>query len=401
MLTEDALRYAGSALTGARVRTWLMLLAMAIGIGSVVVLTALGEGARRYVSNEFSGLGTHLLVVMPGRSETTGAAPPLIGGTPEQLTLNDAIALTRSSAVRLVAPLVMGSAPASYRQLERDVTVLGSTAELLPVRNLEMALGEFLPEEDPTRGSAVVVIGTTLREELFANERALGKWIRIHDSRFRVIGVLKPMGESLGMDVGDLAIIPVSRAQSLFNSESLFRILVQANGREAVPRAKGAITELLRKRHNGEEDVTVVTQDALLATFDEIFQALTFTVSGIAAISLSVAGILIMNVMLVAVSQRTSEIGLLKALGSSQRQILSLFLIEAGLLSTLGALVGMLLAYGGIWGLARLFPDFPLSIPLWSMAAALLVALITGLLFGVLPARRAARLDPIQALSGR
>ncbi|MEJ1355754.1 MAG: ABC transporter permease [Candidatus Sedimenticola sp. (ex Thyasira tokunagai)] len=401
MLTEDTLKFAGNALTGARVRTWLMLLAMAIGIGSVVVLTALGEGARRYVSNEFSGLGTHLLVVMPGRTETTGAAPPLVGGTPEQLTLGDALALKRSSAVRLVAPIVIGSAPVSYRQLEREITVMGSTAELLPVRNLEMALGEFLPQEEPTRGSAVAVIGTTLRQELFGNKRALGQWIRIHDSRFRVIGVLKPMGESLGMDVGDLAIIPVSRAQSLFNTESLFRVLIQANGREAIPKAKQAATDILRIRHNGEEDVTVIAQDALLSTFDEIFQALTFTVSGIAAISLGVAGILIMNVMLVAVSQRTAEIGLLKALGGSQRQILGLFLMEAGLLSTLGALVGVAIAYGGVWGLNRLFPDFPLSVPLWALAAALVVALFTGLLFGVLPAKRAARLDPIQALSGQ
>ncbi|MEJ1380609.1 MAG: ABC transporter permease [Candidatus Sedimenticola sp. (ex Thyasira tokunagai)] len=401
MLTEDTLRFAGNALTGARVRTWLMLLAMAIGIGSVVVLTALGEGARRYVSNEFSGLGTHLLVVMPGRTETTGAAPPLVGGTPEQLTLGDALALKRSSAVRLVAPIVIGSAPVSYRQLEREITVMGSTAELLPVRNLEMALGEFLPQEEPTRGSAVAVIGTTLRQELFGNKRALGQWIRIHDSRFRVIGVLRPMGESLGMDVGDLAIIPVSRAQSLFNTESLFRVLIQANGREAIPKAKQAATDILRMRHNGEEDVTVIAQDALLSTFDEIFQALTFTVSGIAAISLGVAGILIMNVMLVAVSQRTAEIGLLKALGGSQRQILGLFLMEAGLLSTLGALVGVAIAYGGVWGLNRLFPDFPLSVPLWALAAALVVALFTGLLFGVLPAKRAARLDPIQALAGQ
>ncbi|MEJ1403607.1 MAG: ABC transporter permease [Candidatus Sedimenticola sp. (ex Thyasira tokunagai)] len=401
MLTEDTLRFAGNALTGAKVRTWLMLLAMAIGIGSVVVLTALGEGARRYVSNEFSGLGTHLLVVMPGRTETTGAAPPLVGGTPEQLTLGDALALKRSSAVRLVAPIVIGSAPVSYRQLEREITVMGSTAELLPVRNLEMALGEFLPQEEPTRGSAVAVIGTTLRQELFGNKRALGQWIRIHDSRFRVIGVLRPMGESLGMDVGDLAIIPVSRAQSLFNTESLFRVLIQANGREAIPKAKQAATDILRIRHNGEEDVTVIAQDALLSTFDEIFQALTFTVSGIAAISLGVAGILIMNVMLVAVSQRTAEIGLLKALGGSQRQILGLFLMEAGLLSTLGALVGIAIAYGGVWGLNQLFPDFPLSVPLWALAAALVVALFTGLLFGVLPAKRAARLDPIQALAGQ
>ncbi|MES9938196.1 MAG: ABC transporter permease [Sedimenticola sp.] len=401
MLAEDILRFGSHALRGARTRTWLMLLAMAIGIGSVVVLTALGEGARRYVSNEFSNLGTNLIVVLPGRTETTGGAPPIIGGTPEELTLSDALALLRSSSIRKIAPVVVGSAPASHQQLEREVMVAGSTHELLDVRNMEMAMGEFLPPGDPTRGGAVTVIGLKLKQELFGNRKALGKWIRIHDSRFRVIGVLQPMGESLGMDVGDLAIIPVSRAMSLFNTESLFRILVQASGRDAIPKAQQAIRDILRERHNGEEDVTVITQDALLSTFDEIFQALTATVAGIAAISLGVAGILIMNVMLVAVSQRTAEIGLLKALGSSQRQILQLFLVEAALLSTLGALIGMAIAYGGVWALTQVFPDFPLGVPLWSLVAALLVALGTGLLFGVMPARRAARLDPVQALSGR
>ncbi|OOZ35672.1 ABC transporter permease [Solemya velesiana gill symbiont] len=401
MLAEDILKFGSNALSGARTRTWLMLLAMAIGIGSVVVLTALGEGARRYVSNEFSNLGTNLIVVLPGRTETTGGAPPIIGGTPEDLTLNDALALLRSSSVRKIAPVVIGSAPVSHQQLEREVTVVGSTYDLLHVRNMAMALGEFLPPGDPTRGGAVVVIGTTLKEELFGNKKVLGEWIRIHDSRFRIIGVLQPLGESLGMDVGDLAIIPVSRAQSLFNTESLFRILVQANGREDIPKAQQAIKDILRERHDGEEDVTIITQDALLSTFDEIFQALTATVAGIAAISLGVAGILIMNVMLVAVSQRTTEIGLLKALGSSEQQIMQLFLVEAALLSTFGALIGVAVAYAGVWGLNQVFPDFPLFVPLWALAAALMVALITGLLFGVMPAKRAARLDPVQALSGR
>jgi len=401
MLARDTLTFGTNALMGARTRTALMLLAMAMGIGSVVVLTALGEGARRYVSSEFSNLGTNLLIVLPGRTETTGGAPLLIGGTPEKLTLNDALALKRSSAVRRVAPLVMGSAPASYKQLEREIMVMGSTAELLPVRNLEMALGEFLPPGDPSRGAAVAVIGIKLKKAFFGNKRALGQWIRIDDRRFRVIGVLKGLGESLGVDMGDLAIIPVARAQHLFNTESLFRVLVQASGHDAIPQAQQAIIKLLTERHNGKEDITVITQDALLNTFDTIFQALTYTVGGIAAISLAVAGILIMNVMLVAVSQRTAEIGLLKALGAPPRLIRRLFLVEAGLLSLFGATIGVAIAYIGVWALALAFPGFPLSVPLWALAAALVLALLTGLLFGVLPAKRAAGLDPVLALSGR
>jgi putative ABC transport system permease protein len=400
MKIDDAILFGSRALTSAKSRTWLMLLAMAIGVGSVMVLTALGEGARRYVANEFSNLGTHLLIVIPGKLETTGNTPPLIGGTPNDLTLDDAIALQRSSSIRIIAPLAIGSAPVSYKQLEREITIAGSTAELQQVRNLELALGKFIPPGDPARGAAVAVIGSKLKKELFGNKKALGEWIRIHDRRFRVIGVLKPMGESLGMDVGDLAVIPVAAAQSLFNTESLFRILVQANGRSAITRAKQAITDILKERHNGEEDVTIITQNALLSTFDDIFKSLTYTVAGIAAVSLGVAGILIMNVMLVAVSQRTSEIGLLKALGSREQDILLLFLIEAALLSIAGAIIGVTVAYGGVWLLGEFLPEFPIVIPLWAFGAAIGVSLTTGLLFGVLPARRAARMDPVQALYG-
>ncbi|WP_428625347.1 ABC transporter permease [Sedimenticola sp.] len=401
MRLEDAFSFGLRALSGARSRTGLMLLAMAIGVASVVLLTALGEGARRFVANEFSSLGSHLVIVIPGKIETTGDTPPLVGGTPRDLTLEDALAVQRSSAIQRVAPLVLGAAPISHRQLERDITVLGSTSALMPVRNMELARGKFLPEIDPTRESAVTVLGDKLKKELFGNSRAVGEWVRIHDRRFRVIGVLKPLGESLGMDVGDIAVIPVASAQSLFNTEGLFRILVQADGREAVPRAQQAVIDIIKKRHDDEEDITVITQDALLATFDSIFRSLTYTVSGIASISLAVAGILIMNVMLVAVSQRTAEIGLLKALGGRSGEIMLLFLIEAGLLSATGSAIGIVIAYGGVWIMGQIYPDFPLAIPLWALTAALGISLATGLLFGILPARHAARLDPVVALAGR
>jgi len=398
---EEFVRYGARALLGARSRTWLMLLAMAIGVASVVMMTALGEGARQFVSREFSGLGTHLVVVLPGKVETTGEVPPLIGGMPRDITLDDALALRRSSAIRQLAPIVVGQAPVSYQQLERETSILGSTPELLPIRNLELALGKFLPAGDPKRGAAVAILGSALKKELFGNKRALGEWIRIHDRRFRVIGVLRSLGESLGMDVGDLVVIPVASAQSLFNTEAVFRVLIQANGRQAIPVAKQAVIDILRERHDGEEDATVITQDALLATFDEIFRTLTLTVAGIAAISLAVAGILIMNIMLVAVSQRTAEIGLLKALGSPKSQISGLFLVEAGMLSVSGALFGIVISLAGVWGLGRFFPDFPLGVPWWSVLAAVSVSLATGLLFGFLPARRAAEMDPVHALTGR
>ena len=401
MKALDTFRFSFRAASGYPARTALILLAMAIGVGAVILLTALGEGARRYVTREFTSLGTHLLIVIPGRSETTGGPPPLLGETPRDLTLEDALALKRSASIRRVAPIALGSAPVVWKQLNREVTIMGSTEALYGIRQLTMAQGRFLPPDNPSRGTAVCVLGYKIKNELFGNSSPLGEWVRIGGRRFRVIGVLAPKGQSLGLDMGDIAIIPVASAQALFNTSSLFRIMIQATGRDSVLLAKKAILKTIRDRHEGEDDVTVITQDALLKTFDRIFTALTLTVGGIAAISLAVAGILIMNVMMISVSQRKTEIGLLKAIGSPRDQILRLFLSESAILSLIGSLLGVALALFGTWVSLRLYPNFPVTIPWWALSAAIGVGLITGLVFGVLPARKAAALEPVEALSRR
>ena len=401
MRALDATGFAFQSLRRTPARSGLMLLAMGIGVAAVMVLTALGEGARRYVTGEFSSLGTNLVIVIPGRSETTGASPALFAGeTPRDLTVADAAALTRSALVSRVAPIMVGSAAASYGSRTREVPVIGSTADMLEVRHWKLAAGGFLPRGDWGRGATVCVIGEKIRSELFGAGPAVGQWLRIGDWRFRVVGVLASEGRSIGVDVQELVVIPVASAEALFNSQALFRVLVEARSREAMPRVTQWVLDTLRERHQGEEDVTVITQDAVLATFDRIFQALTMTLGGIAAISLGVAGILIMNVMLVAVSQRTAEIGLLKALGADRRQIILLFLVEAVLLSVLGAVVGMLAGAAGSWGIGRIYPALDVVAPGWAIGAAAAVAIITGLVFGIMPARRAAQLDPIRALAG-
>ena len=401
MRPEDVLRFSGRTLHGFQVRSLLLFLAMGIAVSSVVLLTSLGEGARRYVVQQFTSLGSHLLIVLPGRNETTGGAPPLLGVTPRDLTLDDAMALYRSHRVRHVAPLTVGSAPVSRGSREREVMILGSTHAFFTVRKLEMAQGQFLPEMDPDRALNVAVIGSQVKTELFDNRRALGEWVRINDRRFRVIGVLADMGHSLGANIRDVVIIPVASAQQLFNTSGLFRVMVEAGSRDELQPARDDILDIIRVRHDGDDDVTVITQDAMLSTFDRIFQALTFTVGGIAAISLAVAGILIMNVMLVSVSQRTPEVGLLKALGASGSQILWLFLTEAAWLSLVGAVLGVVVAMAGVAVMARVFPEFPVEIPMWAFVSSLLVAVLTGMVFGIMPARRAARLDPVAALTGR
>lgn len=279
--------------------------------------------------------------------------------------------------------------------------VLGSNSELLTIRHWQLARGRFLPATDWDRATPVCVIGAKIRDEIFGAHAALGKWIRLGENRYRVIGVMASEGRSIGIDVEEIVIIPVASAQALFNVPSLFRILIEVKTRPAIPRVIEFVKQTIRKRHQGEEDVTVITQDAVLATFDRILAALTYAVGGIAAISLAVAGILIMNIMLIAVSQRTAEIGLLKALGASRREILLLILIEALLLSSLGGVIGLGVGQLGSWGIRAALPELEAYPPDWAMFASLLVAIITGILFSLLPARKASRLDPVLALSKR
>lgn len=400
MRTVDVIEYTWSALSRHRWRTVLMLVAMTIGVASIVVLTALGEGARRYVVNEFATLGTNLIIVIPGKTETKGANPSIfVGETPRDLTNDDAHSLLKIAGVQRIAPIIVGSATVSWQGVERESPILGSTHSLLELRHWTLSAGRFLPETDYNRASPVCVIGTTIKKELFGAQSPIGQWLRIGDRRFRVIGVLASEGRSIGLDVQDLVITPVASAQALFNSPSLFRILIEAKSRSVIPYVIERTIQTVKKRHQGEEDITVITQDAVLSTFDKILSALTYTVAGIAAISLTVAGILIMNIMLISVSQRTAEIGLLKALGANHKKIIILFLAEATMLAGLGAAFGLLLGEVATSVIQSLYPAFPAGAPVWAVAGATLVSITTGLIFGAMPARRAAQLNPIDALA--
>jgi len=402
MNAGDSLAFASQALSGNRLRTALILLAMAIGVASVIVLNSLGDAARRYVIGEFSALGTHLIIVLPGRSETAGASPSMfLGETTRDLTIADAMSLTRLPGVRRVAPINVGATPVSRQGRSRDIILLGTTLPFLAIRGFHMEKGRFLPETSADQATAVCVIGKQVKRELFGSAPALGEWLRIADRRFRVIGILASEGTSLGQDTNELVIIPVASAQAIFNTQSLFRILIDMRAQEQIPKAITAIEDRIRVRHQGDLDVTVVTQDAVISTFNNILGALTLAVTGIAGISLIVAGVLVMNVMLVSVSQRTAEIGVLKAIGATKAQILRLFLMESALLAILGAVLGLIIGYAGNQAITHWFPQLSMTAPWWSQLAAIVVAVLTGLLFGILPARKAARLDPITSLQRR
>ncbi len=402
MTFKDLLAYAWHALRAYPLRTGLMALAMAIGVGAVVVLTALADGARRYVIDQFQAIGANLLIALPGRAETSGgAAGMLMGETPRDLTLDDAAALLRLSGVRRIAPLNLGAAEVTWGRRTREVVILGSTADLKDIRRTQLVQGSFLPRGDIRKATPVVVIGAKVRAEIFGAEPAVGEWLRIGDRRFRVIGVMAPQGQTLGTNSDESVIIPVASAQMLFNSHSLFRILIEARSRNEIEPARQQVRDVLRARHEGEEDVTVITQDAIVATFDRILRALTLAVGGIAAISLAVAGILVMNVMLIAVAQRRQEIGLLKAIGAAPTTIRRLFFAEATLLSVAAASIGLVVGEVASNIIGRIYPALPIAAPPWAVAAALATAIVIGIAFSVLPARRAAALDPVLALARR
>jgi len=398
----DTVRYGLGSLGSNPVRTALMLLAMSIGVAAVVLLTGIGNGARLYIVDKFAALGTSLVIVIPGRAETANNTPAtLVGETPRELTLEDAAAVMRSELVQRVAPLAIGELSAVRRGRERQVPVLGSTATFLDIHRLQLAKGPSLPEEDWNIARPVCILGAKVYSELFGREGPLGELIRLGGYRCRVIGILSSEGRSLGFDTQELVVVPVAFAQMLYNSSGLFRIVVEGREVEALPRLKEHIRATIAKRHYGEDDVTIITQDSILATFDKILRSLTLTVAGIAAISLIVAGILIMNVMLMSVAQRTAEIGLCRALGATRRQIMAMLVSEALLLSTIGGILGLLLGFAGAWGIAQVYPELTTVPPLWAVAAAMATALATGLIFSLLPAGRAARLDPIRALARR
>ena len=401
MRRSDLTALAFESLRLHRIRTGLTLAAIAIGVTAVLLLTALGDAAKAYVVREFAGVGTNLVIVVPGKVETSGGMPAF-GGTTRDLTLEDCDAIAgQGSAVRDVAPFSLGAGEIEYEERTRDVRVVGTSTAFLHIRKLTLASGRFLPPGDPRQGEPVVVLGQRVARELFPGENPLGKRVRVAQWRFRVIGVLGPKGTSVGIDYDDLIIVPVAMGLKMFNQTGLFRIMVEAYTPQSVPLALGQVKAILMSRHDDEEDFTLITQDALLQTFRAVIDALTAGLAGIAAISLAVAGIGIMNVMLVSVSERAGEVGLLKALGARRRQILQVFLVEAAMISTAGAVVGVALGVTIILIAAGAWPFIPIQPSGGWITLVIALALTAGLSFGLMPARRAARLDAAEALRGK
>lgn len=396
----DVIEFSWTALTRHRRRSLLSVLGITVGVASVVVLTAGGEGAQRFVAQEFASLGTNLLMVMPGRNETTGALPG-VGGVPNDLTLGDVRAIRRElRGVRLVVPSAIGNDTVANGERRRQVAVVGTTAGFREVRKLQMAAGRFLPANDLERGTAIAVIGSKVARELFGTENPVGRVLRVGGWRMRVVGVVASKGRQLGLDIDDMVMVPVATAMRIFDLSSLGTIYIETHSHADVDLMKKKVLALLAERH-GEDDVSVITPDTVLGALNEILVALTLAVAGIGAIALAVAGLGVMNLMLVSVSERTVEVGLLRAIGATRKQVQRLFFVEAVLLSLCGAVIGIGLGWAAVQVFVAFYPGFPASPPAWAVASVLVVALAGGAVFGVLPARRATDLDPVDALSGK
>ncbi|HIF91813.1 MAG: ABC transporter permease [Myxococcales bacterium] len=400
MTLVDLLQFAGNALLQNRRRSALSLVGVSIGVVAVVSLTAIGEGGIRFVADQFSSLGASVVIIAPGRNETTGGIPRGIGGIPNDLTLRDSIILERRiQSVRHSVPISVSTDTISFGQRSRNVPIIGATSDFQRLQKLEVASGQFLPEGEADRGDSVVVLGHTVAKELFAAGNPLGMTVRIGGWRMRVIGVLAMRGTQLGMQVDESVFIAVATSMRMANRSSVSRIMLELYPKADPDRAIEQVKKLLIERHD-EEDFTCISQDAVLESLSSIIRTIALAIVGIAAISLAVAGIGIMNVMLVSVSERSAEVGLLKAIGATRRQILGVFLVEAATLSMLGGLLGLAAGTGLVLLGNQLYPAVDAATPIWAIVAVMILSLGTGVGFGVLPAWRAANLDPVAALQG-
>ncbi|MEE8368533.1 MAG: ABC transporter permease [Thermoanaerobaculia bacterium] len=385
------------AVVAHRLRTFLSMIGIAIGVTSVVLLTSIGEGTRLYIVNQFSQFGTNLLAIAPGKAETLGI-PGALGGTTHKLTIDDAEAIAKLPRVEATMPICFGTARVEAGNRGRSVFVYGVTPSAPIIWQWGVRVGSYWPSSDPRRRASMAVLGPKLKNELFDDQNPLGKFVRIGGTRFRVVGLMEPKGQLLGFDLDDSAYIPVASALKIFNTDEVNEIDVLFSHSSMVDTVIADIRSLLTERHRGKEDFTITSQAAMLDVFGNVMQVITASVSAIAAISLLVGAIGILTMMWISVGERTHEIGLIRSLGATRRQVQWLFLTEAAIISTLGGLAGLAFGLAVCALLRQAIPGLPIQTPTVYAVAAVVFSLATGIISGVAPANRAAALEPVTAL---
>ena len=396
MYSSDLLKLSFSALHASRSRSVLTALGIAVGIAAVVLLTSMGEGLHRYMLAEFTQFGTNLIGISPGKSTTTGFSGAVISNV-RPLTLADEKNLRRLPALLATVPVIQGNAPVEADKRQRHTTIYGVGHAAPDVWKFAVAQGQFLPDDDPEPARAFAVWGSMGKDELFPSANPLGQLIRVGGYRFRVIGVMESKGQLLGFDLDDAVYIPAGKSMELFNRDSLMEIDVLYASHLDAEQVSEQIKSFLTQLH-GSEDFTIVTQEQMLNVLGSILDIFTYAVGALGGISLLVGAVGILTIMTIAVRERIGEIGLLRALGATRRQVLLLFLSEALVLSALGGAAGLVLGWSGALLLHTLIPALPTHTSWYFVLLAEMLSVIIGLLAGVLPAYRAASIDPIEAL---
>ncbi|MBI5188987.1 MAG: ABC transporter permease [Nitrospirae bacterium] len=394
----EILRVSKDALYSNKVRSGLTMLGVIIGVTAVILLVSIGEGAREYIRKEFGGLGSNILIVVPGKTAKEGGMHMGTSAV-RKLVYDDALLIERRSKhIQNAIPVIVGTSWIKYAGRSRDTYIVGATEYYFSVRNLKIEAGRFINASDVDTKRRVCILGRTVKREIMGDANPLGAAVNIGNSHFRVIGIMEPKGVALGFDIDDIVFIPTTTAKELFDTDSLFNITVRVRSENEIDEAKKDIKDILIKRHAGREDFTILSQDEMLAVMGKILKIMTAVLAGIAAISLIVGGIGIMNIMLVSVGERTREIGIRKAIGAKNRDILFQFLSESIALSLIGGIGGILVGAAVSLGIPYFISFLPTRLAWWSVLLAFLFSAAVGIFFGVYPARKASLYDPIVAL---